>query len=97
MITTETFKGEPSKSGTLDPKISSVYSDFLTRLKQVAIGKYQLSPGVDTTLTGFPKASITTISFGSIWKNPQHIGRINIKLKILIKIMKSFSHPPRLR
>lgn len=60
------------------------------------IGKYQLRPGFYITLTGLPNVSITTISFGSILKNPQNIGRINMKNKQLKKIMRNFSNPPRL-
>lgn len=66
VITTETLSGDPYISGTLEPKISSVYKDFLTFLNFVPIGKYQLRPGFYITFTGLPKVSITTISLGSI-------------------------------
>ncbi len=48
------------------------------------IGKNQFIPGEEITFIGFPKASITTISFGSIVNIPQRIGTIKamkIKLK----------------
>ena len=70
VITTETFKGAPDKSGTEWPSILLVFKAVETYLLSTPQGQYHLKPGSVISLIGLPKASNITAVFGYTLKKP---------------------------
>ena len=60
VITTDTFKGAPDKSGTEDPVSLCVFRANDTYLLCIPHGQVHYNPGFVIILIGFPKASNTT-------------------------------------